>query len=328
MKKLRISRYLKSAIEALAATNIQKVYRGYNTRMRKESLVNSCLFRKRLRQQIREFIASDKDYSRLGLVLTHGEHRRRFKEWQYRAACCIQRSYRCYSSKAFVSKRRTDSRLKSSISASIRLQCLARLNLAKKKVAYVRQVRLEFIRNVGARLLQNAVRCFIARRKVFRRKYKMQWLAARIIQSCYRIHRVKALLKVMSLRTISVKNFNGALLLQCLIRRRIAYCRVHKLSTIRFFHRVHIYATRIQSIVRGFVHRSTMKKIQNMKAVKIRQEVKTMSNIDLINAVSRRSSKKSKSTKRDNDIGDDLDISRHKGILKGSMSNYSRVKHR
>lgn len=321
MKKLRISRYLKSAIEALAATNIQKVYRGYSTRMRKENLRNSCLFRKHLREQIREFVASDSKYSCLGLVLTHGEHRKRFKEWQYRAASCIQRSYRCYSSKAFVCKRRTDSKSKSCLLASTKLQCFARSILAKKKVACTRQIRLDFIKNVGARLLQNAVRCFIARRKVFRRKYKMEWLAARIIQSCYRIHRVKALLKVMTLRTISVKNFNGALLLQCLIRRRIAYCRVHKLSAIRFFHRVHIYATRIQSIVRGFIRRSSMKKIQNMKAVKIRIETKPVSNIDLINAVSKKSSKKSKASRKDSEIVDDLDISRHKGILKGSMSN-------
>ena len=330
-KKLQISRYLRSTVEALAATYIQKAYRGYSTRMRRQNLIDCCLFRKQLRSEIRDYIIANSECKGVGLILTQGEHRKRFKKWQYLAACTIQRTYRCFFSKNRVQKLRIQMVVTKRLNAVIRIQSFGRFIFAVKRVTAVRLLRIESRRTKGAILLQSAFRCMKARRKIARRKYKLRWLAARMIQCSYRFYRVNALLKLMRQRVVSVKLHNAALVLQCMARRKIACDRVSRISTARLHVRVSTYASRIQARIRGVLARVEVNKLKIKLKLKIQQELeiktkqfKTNSNNDFINTISVHDKNNNLSFRRSFlEESNDLSISRHQGSIRGiSASNF------
>lgn len=154
MKKLQISRYLKSTVENMAAVYIQKSYRGYCVRMNIDELIIFYDFKKRLRKHVRDYIISRREDKGQGMILTLGAHRIQYKKWQYNAVCYIQRSFRCFLSRRRVNRTRYEMTIKTRKLAVIRLQCFGRVINAIRKVGITRGVKLIDMQNRGARLLQ------------------------------------------------------------------------------------------------------------------------------------------------------------------------------
>jgi hypothetical protein len=265
MKRLQISRFLRSTVETMAATHIQKAYRGYYIRVHKNELTDSCLLRQKIRSKIRDFVVTHSGNKLNGIILTLGQHRQHYKEWRYEAACTIQRTFRIYLSIRRVTQTRSMKKIVFDRMIVLRMQQFARKIIAKRKVRALRLKRFNFRSDRGARLVQTAFRCLIARRKVSRRRYIIHGMAVTMIQCCFRIYRVQRLVKMMKQRITAVKTFHGALTLQCLARCRKAISKVRARRSIRMEYQVNLYSSTIQALIRGFLARVRVNKIRGAK---------------------------------------------------------------
>jgi hypothetical protein len=244
-----------SDIEILAVTRIQRIYRGHYTRSRRDDIEDLCLFRKRIRGEIRNCEIHCFEGTRVSPVLNNRSHLKRFEEWKHQAASKIQRAFM-----VFLVRRNALSKRK--LTAAKKLQCFARKIIAKRKILSLRESRIIFARSRGARLVQSAFRSLLARRRMTKRRYQVQSSAARVIQSSYRSYTAIALVKVIKEK---LRRFNGAIALQCLMRQRIAYSRVDVLAKYRLLHSLSIYTSTIQAVVRGFLVRLTLHKSRLIK---------------------------------------------------------------
>ena len=254
-----------SDFEIKAVTRIQKIYRGHYTRSRRDDIEDLCLFRKRIRSQIRNCQINCYEGTRVGFVVNNRSHLKRFEEWKHQAASKIQRAFKVFLVRRNELNKRVESNNKIQLTATIRLQCFARKIIAKRHVLSLRESRIILARSLGARLVQSAFRSLLARRRTAGRRYQVQSLAACVIQSSYRSHTAITLVKVIKEKTSALKRFNGAIALQCLIRQRIACSRVNDLATCRLVYSLSIYTSTIQALVRGFLVRLTLYKIRFTK---------------------------------------------------------------
>jgi hypothetical protein len=213
MSKLQASRYIRGTIENLAATFIQKMFRGHSTRRRADELRAACEQRKEVRARVREYLTD-----RLGLgdslVLTVGQHRRRRKDRMQRAALTIQCAYRCYIGRMTLLAQRRVEGARRSIKAIVRAQMLARMLIAKARVRRRRAANAQGYQLSGAVRIQAAVRRFLARRRVAKRRFRMRWVAARMLQCWFRHHRARAYVALDKHRLDFVRRFNVALAFQ------------------------------------------------------------------------------------------------------------------
>ena len=311
-KKLQISRCLRSTVESAASLCIQRAYRGFSVRIRKDEIMESCLFRKRIRSQIRDYIVAHSDNRGTGIILTQGEHRKRYKEWHYQAASIIQRVFRCFHSRIFVKKVRLEMKGIKEIIAVIKLQCFFRNIAALRRASSLRSNRVQNMRARAALLMQSLFRRFKARRRVSRRRYKLRNTAAIIIQCCFRCHIVRALIKHTDQGSHIIHQNSSVVVIQCLVRRKYAYNLTKHLAEIRSLNRIHYYTSKIQAFIRGFLIRTFIKKMREVqrKAEKI---VKKKSNTDFVNSMIAKSIKTKKSPLQDKCSKDDLDSARRGG---------------
>jgi IQ calmodulin-binding motif len=244
-----------SDIKILAVTRIQKIYRGHYTRSHRDDIEDLCLFRKRIRGEIRNCEINCFEGTRVSPLINNRSHLKRFEEWKHQSASKIQRAF-----KVFLARRNALNKRR--LTATINLQCFARKIIAKRKILSLRESRMIFARYQGARLVQSAFRSLLARRRMAKRRYQAQSLAARVIQSSYRSYTAIALVKVIKEKS---RRFHGAIALQCFMRQRIAYSRVDALATYRLLYSLSIYSSVIQALVRGFLVRLTLYKTPSIK---------------------------------------------------------------
>lgn len=311
-KKLLISRHLKSTVESIASTYIQKIYRGFCIRTRKDEITESCLFRKRIRSQIRDYIITHTDNRGIGIILTQGEHRKRYKEWRYRAASSIQRGYRCFYSRTLVRKVRTEMIGIKEARAVIKIQSFTRRIAAVRRTSSLKYNRLEYMRTKAVVLVQSLFRYFLAKRRVSKRRYRLHNIAARIIQCCYRCHRAKTLLKFMDRKFLTFYNNDSIIAIQCLVRKKISCVRVKRLNEIRLIHRRNYHSSRIQAIMRGYLTRNCLNRVRADKT-EVEKRMKKQTNLDYVNSIIVKSNKPKKLLITHGKNADELDISRHEG---------------
>ena len=253
----------KSLSDVLAAIQIQRIYRGHSTRNHRDDLEDLCMFKKRIRCQIRKRISIKcTDDTKVGFIMSNRSPLNRYKESKRQAASKIQRAFKEFLVRRNVLKKHVREDTETHLKAKIRLQCFARQILAKQKMSSLRESRMFFMRSRGARLVQSAYRRLLARRRVFKRRYQVHWLAARIIQCCYRSYTAIALVRVIKEKTIALRRFNGAVALQCLARQRMASSRVDILATTRLLYSITKYVSMMQALARGFLVRLPLCRIR------------------------------------------------------------------
>ena len=264
MSKLQASRYIRGTIENLAATFIQKTFRGHTTRRRATELRAACELRKEVRARMREFLTD-----RLGLgdslVLTLGQHRRRYKERMQRAALTIQCAYRCFVGRMTLLTQRRVEGARRSVKAIVRAQMLARLIIARSRVRRRRAANAHVYQLSGAVKIQAAIRRFLARRRVAKRRFRLRWVAARMLQCWFRFHSARAYVAVTRQRLDFVRRFNGVLAFQNIVRRRLALRRVQELAGRRLKVRLQYSLAVVQAAVRGFLARRRVRRLKRAK---------------------------------------------------------------
>lgn len=327
MKKLHVSRYLRSSVETLAASYIQRTFRGYYIRVRRESIKNSCILRKKMRLQIRQYIISNSKSRGEQIVLTLGDHRRRYKEWRYLSASTIQRGFRCFIGRVCLRRTRYEVSLRRRFKSIMRIQRFVRMVYAIKRVSFLKFVKLKFNMARGARLLQTAFRSLLARRKVSRRRYALHWYAARIIQCCYRYYCGNALVMIMKQRFSAVKSSSDVITLQCFVRQRLAVRKIEHLISARFQNLIFKYSSMIQAVVRGHLARAFVNKILFFITAETKRKRK-QNNLMLVNSLAGLSIKSLSAGNSSSTLLplsyqgslEDLNISKHQGKVKGSIS--------
>ena len=241
MSKLMASRFIRGTIENLAVTFIQKSYRGHLTRLHMHEIALACGRRKIIRQRIRAYL---RDHLGLGdaLVLTYGEHRFHYKTRLYRAALVIQCAYRMFISRKTLAVQRRVIGMRRRLAAILRMQRYIRKIIACSRVAKKRVAITNVYKSNSVCKIQQMVRKFIACRRVHRRRVHLRWVAARMIQCWFRVHRARAYVAIVRHRLTFVRTFNGALAMQKIVRKRIAWHRVQvRSSTLPLYHISSLY---------------------------------------------------------------------------------------
>ena len=151
----------------------------------------------------------------------------------------------------------------------VRIQCLARVTSAKARVRLIRQRAYLTHTRKSAVMIQKHVRRLFARRLVRKRRYKLQWIAARLIQGWYRTKKAKV--KSLKIKQILIqrKLWLGAEGMQCLVRRKIARSRVNRIRLRRLYLYLFSNATTIQTLIRKFLGICQVRDARNAKAKRL-----------------------------------------------------------
>lgn len=262
MHKLEASRSVRTAIERHATTYIQKVYRGRYARQRLPAIREICLQRRAAHDAVGAVMAEHAPQ----MTRTGMQHRNKYSVKRDRSAQIIQCCFRQYISRRVFRNRIFERAHVRRRRAVLVIQQMARTTSAKARVQLIRlRAYLSHTRK-SAIMIQKHVRRLFARRLVRKRRYKLHWLAARLIQGWYRTKKAKV--KSLKIKQILIqrKLWLGAEGMQCLVRRKIARCRVNRIRLRRLFLYLFASATTIQSMIRKFLAKCRMRNVRQTKA--------------------------------------------------------------
>lgn len=193
--------------------------------------------------------------SNSGLIVGLRDHRMNYNHMRFSSASVIQRAFRCWLSRRTLRRRFKESQLRRRNWAIVAMQKWIRIIIAQRKTRYLRSRRLLTRRTAGAVKLQTWIRRLLAQRFVLRLRYKIRWVAARMIQTAYRIrHSVWRIELLRALRR-SVRELTGAREIQKIVRAFTARRRVRRIRLRKIYCLLFRYLSAIQRVVRGFLGR-------------------------------------------------------------------------
>lgn len=246
MQQLQDSRTKRSTLETIAAIIIQTIYRGFIVRQTAERIREGCRRRRAVHERLVSFLSRNE----LPAMTTRGEHRRAHVIRRNHAATVIQCSFRCFLSKNFIHRHRYEYEMNRMMQNANKIQNTVRFKIARDVVARKRERFTFQSRSVGALKIQSQVRMLISRRKVAIRRFKLHWLAARMIQGCFRGRTTRKCMQVYLAAQEKVKFFRGARGVQRIIRGRIGRSRANRIKLRYLYLKIFRAATRIQTVVR------------------------------------------------------------------------------
>lgn len=261
MSKLQASRNVRSALENRAAAMIQAIFRGHLVRTQLENILFACQVRSAIRMQLKEYFNG-----KLGLVSSWGQHRHAHKLRRHRASLVIQCAFRCYLSRKCLRRKFQDVLAYKRHLAIVRLQNFARKVQARTKVIWMLTQRDKKQREYSVIKMQGAIRGLIARRKANRRRFRMRWVAATMIQCWWKVKRSELITALVRKVHEQWRLFIGARAMQCLVRKRIATTRIQRLKKRRRYVLLHRFASKMEAIVRGFLARVRVRRWREEKA--------------------------------------------------------------
>lgn len=238
MTRLNTSRYVRTIIEHNAAAIIQAAYRGHGARQYAEGLRYRSVARSGVRARARALLMQHPQVvaAREKVVLSQAEHRAAYASLRYTNAVTIQCAFRCFVSKRCLRLRLYDHLFHMRRRAAVSMQCMARKVSASQAVLLVRQRAAINRRLIASIKIQAALRRHFARRRVTRRRIKLHFLAARIIQNAYRSQYSKKLIMSVKAAMKLKRQTRGIISMQRLVRRLIAVRRVNRIR----FRRLHL----------------------------------------------------------------------------------------
>eukprot|EP01031_Cornospumella_fuschlensis_P041189 gene41189-50263_t len=224
MAKLNVTRFVRSKLENDAATKLQSIYRGYHTRKNLGEINHFLDINHMIRSNLRSFLDSS-DYSTLNL----GQSTRERQTVRNYAATLIQCAFRMCLSRKCLRRRKYEQNLRRKVHAAVVIQARARGISARARVKALIEKRRIILYRLSVIKIQSALRGMFARRRVYRRRYRLKFLAARMIQSWYRAKYSRK----MTNHIKSVMHFRqsnkGATLMQKAVRRFLAIRRVNRI---------------------------------------------------------------------------------------------------
>jgi ankyrin repeat protein len=250
MNRLQKSRYQRTTLENIAAILIQKIFRGYWIRSHKQLIQ----LRSRMQLYMRRAILTSSTIPSLS------QYRQQSRLKYHSAALTIQCSYRCYISRIYIHRKRYEHFHLRRNQSVIRIQSLVRQKIGYETVKIKREKNILFLKYKAALLIQSIYRKVLAKRKLFQRRFKLQWLAARIIQTAFRGRNTRQSFALYKAIIQRIKLFKASRSIQCLVRKKIAKQRVKRLKMRRLYSRIFRATVRIQTLIRRFLGKVAMRK--------------------------------------------------------------------
>lgn len=269
MSKLNITRLVRSKLENDAAKRIQALFRGYLVRNNLGELKYYSGIHKLIRSNVRSYLENSK-YSTVSL----GEYKAERQRLRSNSAALIQCTFLRYLSRKCYRRKTYEVKLMQRHQATVKIQSLVRGMHARSRVRLLLEKKYMILCMQSALKIQTAVRSLFARRKVHRRRFKLRWLACRMIQNWYRALYSKRMTAHIKNVMFHRKTNNAAKFIQQLIRSFVAKRRVNRIR-LRHLHKfIFTVVTRIQCMIRKFLSRVTVRKRRQLKEVKELEEAK------------------------------------------------------
>jgi ankyrin repeat protein len=259
MSRLQKSRYQRTTLENIAAILIQKIFRGYWIRSHKQLIQLRTKMQLYMRRALLNSFSSAAG-AEGETIPSLSQYRQQYRLKYHSAALTIQCSYRCYLSRVFINRKRYEHFHVCRNKSVIRIQSLVRQKIGYETVKIKREKNTLFLKYKAALLIQSIYRRVLAKRKLFQRRFKLQWLAARIIQTAFRGRNTRKSFALYKTIIQRIKLFKASRRIQCLIRKKIAKQRVKRLRMRRLYLRIFRATVRIQCLVRSFLGKIAMKK--------------------------------------------------------------------
>ena len=268
MTRLNTSRYVRTLIEQNAAAIIQAAYRGHSARQHAEDLRYSSVMSSDVRARVRAVLMRDPLLlaARVKVVLSQAEHRAAYAALRYANAVSIQCAFRCFVSRRCLRLRLYEHLFHMRRRAAVRIQCMSRKTSAVQSVRLVRQRASINRRLIAAIKMQAALRRLFARRRVVRRRIKLHYFAARIIQNAYRSQYSKKLIMSVKAAMKLKRQTRGIVSMQRLVRKLVAVRRVNRIRFRRLHLRLYGCVARIQNVIRCFTARRRAARLRNARA--------------------------------------------------------------
>ncbi|RYH32313.1 ankyrin repeat domain-containing protein [archaeon] len=267
MAKLNITRFVRSKLENDAATKLQSIYRGYNTRKNLGEISHFLDINHMIRANLRSYLDSS-NYS----TLTLGQYTRERQVVRNCAATLIQCAFRMFLSRKYLRRRKCEQNLRRKVHAAVVIQARARGISARARVKVLIEKRRIILYRLSVIKIQSALRGMFSRRRVYRRRYRLQFLAARMIQSWYRAKYSRK----MTNHIKSVMHFRqsnkGAMLMQTVVRRFLSIRRVNRIRLRKFHVLISSWVIRMQCLARKFLAKVTLRKKKQLVQQKVVEE--------------------------------------------------------
>jgi ankyrin repeat protein len=262
MQRLDVSRNIRSRVEMNAAIRIQALYRGHAARCKLDENIAMCTVSKAVRLKLLYFLNQTEEKIN-PKIKDWSAFRQAYSARRNLSALKIQCCFRRFVSRRTLSCKRHDMFEYRAHMSIIRIQAMSRRALARiwaKKVAADARFN---VRKKAARRIQNMIRIFLSCRRVQRRRWKMKWVAARMIQCWFRGIRSRRLCFVIRKRTLQWKQFFATRKFQCMIRKFLSRKRLNRMKDRATYLTRFLSTSCIQRRIRGILARIRVRKFRD-----------------------------------------------------------------
>ena len=275
MNKLEHQRRYQSRAEHYASMLIQKRYRGVLVRKHLATIIRRLQIHKAIRPKVIAAMHGEMSLKDVGEpILSWGKHRAVYTEKRFVSARMIQMGYRRLLSRRRLSNLKVQGKRWRRLRATVALQCWLRVLAAKERVGALILSAWKLKVRKASTKIQCLFRRVRARRTLTWRRWRMHWVAARLIQCAYRSMHSKFKVKLMQRIMIQAKLSKGAKGMQRLVRCFICKRRVDRIRLRKIYQLVHSKICTIQKVIRAFLarHRVTRIKLNNMMKAEVEEE--------------------------------------------------------
>lgn len=198
-------------------------------------------------------------------ITTLAQYRATYKSKYYYSALVIQCSYRCYLARVYIRRKRYEYQALQRTSSVIKIQSLVRKKIGYETVKVKKEKNLLYKKYRAALLIQSIYRKTLAKRKLTLRRYKLEWIAARMIQTVFRGRNTRKSFAIFRAINQRIKLFKASRKIQCMIRKKISYQRVKRLKLRRLYLKVYKSTVKIQTLIRKFLSKCFITKFKVLK---------------------------------------------------------------
>jgi ankyrin repeat protein len=250
MNKLNLTRFVRSKLETNSVLRLQALYRGYYVRNNFEEIRHYLGIHKMIRSNLRSYLESE-SYP----ISTLAQYHKKRQEYRHLAAKLIQAFFKRYLSRQCFRRKKYSQFLLMRSRSAIIIQSLTRGVIARGKVRSILDKKSVSLRLKSVIQIQSAMRKLFAKRRVLNRRYKLQWLAARMIQCWYRAKYSRRMARHIKQALYFRRANRAALLMQGIVRRFLSIRRVNRIRMRKFFITITRPVIRIQCLIRCFLAR-------------------------------------------------------------------------
>ena len=255
MAKLNASRSVRTELENKAAIKIQTLFRAHHVRITWSEIKHYAEVHKQIRSNIRSYLAN-----KYNLTISMAKYKRTLSNARNKSAVTIQCAYFRYLSRKCLRRRQYELWLQKRRKAAVYIQAMIRGVYSRARVKLLVERLRIILYNKSVTIIQAITRRHLAKRIVHRRRYRLYCIASRIIINWYRTRYTRKMAAHIKAMMLYRRTQNGAIAMQCLVRKFLAKRRITRIRLRRLHKIVFRYVTIIQCIIRRFLCRRRVQK--------------------------------------------------------------------